>query len=197
MKLYRPSIDNTVVIGIDPASTRLAVVAWYRNEFTYIAASMKHLVSSGPEACGRVGSFITENLPILLPDEWPDKSIAWVEEPVVGVGMRSTIVVSYTAGAVMAAFAPVCRKIHLVSNSHWKKEVLGKGNATKEEIGEYVQEHWPALYQRAQEDKRVIKKDKQDILDAAAICEHGIRKLGFQRSGSPTPHRSLSAQENH
>ena len=51
----------------------------------------------------------------------------------------------------------------LVQNKTWKKYVIGSGNATKEDIKNFVDKKYPQL-----------KNEPQDISDSCAICLFGI-----------------------
>jgi len=85
------------------------------------------------------------------------------EEPVVAGArnLRSTILVAETVGVVLALDA----RVYLVPVSSWKKSTIGRGNATKDEVREWLQSSHPQYAQQCGVD--------QDLTDAAAIYLHG------------------------
>jgi Holliday junction resolvasome RuvABC endonuclease subunit len=138
----------------------------------------------------------------LLFQTYPDTAV-YLEEPVIGRNARSTIVQAQVGGAVMAA---ACRAnvfyFELVNNSHWKKGVVGKGNAGKPEIAAWLEEKWPNAYNLAQKD--------QDLIDASCINRYGVQRQkimqavlsrsrrGTQEGGSPAgTHRRTGGLHAH
>jgi Holliday junction resolvasome RuvABC endonuclease subunit len=51
----------------------------------------------------------------------------------------------------------------------WKKEIVGNGNSTKQQIARWAKECWPAVYDKA--------AGRQDLLDAAGINRYGMKLL--------------------
>ena len=62
----------------------------------------------------------------------------------------------------------------VVNNTVWKKQVLGDGRATKDEIKAFVIVKYP-----------ILTFEKQDILDACAICLMGVNRVkeGVESNG--------------
>lgn len=87
----------------------------------------------------------------------------FIEEPVVAGArnLRSSLQIAQVAGAIMAA--PI--DSYLVPVSSWKKEVVGKGNANKEQVSEWLKDNHPYLYS--------ITGGKQDFVDATCIRLYG------------------------
>lgn len=53
-----------------------------------------------------------------------------------------------------------------IDNKAWKKDILGNGNATKDDIKQFAMAKWAQ------------KLDKQDFCDAACIALWGVRRFG-------------------
>lgn len=86
----------------------------------------------------------------------------YVEAPVVAGArnIQSTIGIAETVGMVLSLGYPAT----LVAISTWKKVVVGKGNATKEEVAEW--------YERTGGSLR-----GQDFYDSSAICAYGVKDM--------------------
>jgi len=91
--------------------------------------------------------------------------LLFVEEPVVaGVrNLRTSLKIAQNAGAVFAGsgipatFVPV---------SSWKKEIVGKGNAKKEEIAEFLKIKHNEMWANCNED--------QNLIDATCVALYGV-----------------------
>ena len=88
----------------------------------------------------------------------------FVEEPVVAGSrnLRVALGIAQLAGVVMTETDTDC---YLVSVSAWKKEVIGKGNATKEQVSDFLSESFPRYSQ--------VCAGKQDLIDATCIALYG------------------------
>lgn len=94
--------------------------------------------------------------------------VIFVEAPVVA-GARNLQVslrIAQTTGAIHAT----TYRSYQVSVGEWKKQVIGKGNAGKPEVKEWMQIQYPNLTQLC---------TKQDHFDAAAIALFGREKLAI------------------
>ena len=87
----------------------------------------------------------------------------FIEEPVVaGVrNLRTTLQIAQISGMVLG----VVDEAYLVPVSTWKKEIVGKGNASKSEVAHWLQQHHPELY-----------TDNQDHIDASCIRLYGEKQ---------------------
>lgn len=92
---------------------------------------------------------------------------AFVEAPILGMtrDIQSTVKQATVSGGVQVALIEWGFGVHLVAPSSWKKAVIGKGNARKDEVGPIIEREWPGLW-------RAIHSD-QDLLDAAALVLYG------------------------
>lgn len=158
-------MDDFVSLGIDPASSKIAFVAVVGDE-EYKTAYYKRLGTSGGHACS--SAWHTTNLFLAVVHmTWPGLPIyAYVESPVVGrAGVRSTMVQAFTSGAVQAALYDAGCDPQGANVSSWKKAVIGKGNATKDDVADWLQLRRPDLFRAA--------GGNQDVVDAACIALYG------------------------
>ena len=174
---------NSVVIGIDASATHIAYLSLYHDETWDIMVSKK-LGKSGPEACFHARNLTLETIDST--SKTAEKRFGVVptihcfyELPVLGRGgFRSTMVQCFTSGAVQAAIHERQCPSHPVNVSSWKKAVVGKGNADKRQVAEYLRLRWNAIYTAA--------AGNQDIYDATAIALYGRRFLASgMASASP------------
>lgn len=166
--------EQSVVIGIDPSATHIAYLSLYPDETWDIVVSTK-LGKSGPEAC-----YHARNLTLETIDRTRESTIrrfgkplpihCFYELPVLGRGgFRSTMVQCFTSGAVQGAIYERECASHPVNVSSWKKAVVGKGNADKGQVAEFLRLRWNAVYSASQ--------GNQDIYDAATIALYGRQFL--------------------
>ena len=94
-----------------------------------------------------------------------------VEEPQIGRGVRSSLQVAQTCGAVMSTLHGI--KAMWVPVSTWKKEVVGRGNADKTAVREWLESSHPGYAERC--------GANQDRIDATCIGLYGVGLL--DRSG--------------
>lgn len=159
------------VVGIDPSSRKLAaVVTW--SDSAGFAVELRDLPPKMPvETCLLAYVWVRR-----LIKEQRDKGYrvhVFIEAPISAVakgGVRALIPQAQVSGALMAGAASlVGTRTELVPLTAWKKEVVGKGNATKPQIKEWAGVYWRRLYDKWHHD--------QDVLDAA-----GINRFGHQRT---------------
>jgi Holliday junction resolvasome RuvABC endonuclease subunit len=156
------------VVGIDPSSRKLAAVYGVVGREPYIEYTVEKLPQDKPTAC-------------LMAYEWMQRLVvgqqatgntvyAAIELPVLGRGgPGSTIPQAQINGALLAGAQCAGATIILVNNARAKKEVVGKGNASKDDIRRWVKDAWPSLYSE-------IKND-QDLCDSAMIYQYGRKTV--------------------
>jgi Holliday junction resolvasome RuvABC endonuclease subunit len=164
-------VDNIVVIGIDPASTKVAFVGMsLENNNQFVVKRHKKLGKSGGEACSN-GRKVTLDFVNQLKDGFgPSKIFAFIESPIVGRGgVRTTMVQCFTSGAIQGALHEQRIPTQAVNVSSWKKQVVGYGRASKEDVAEHLRLRWNDIFTKAEGD--------QDIYDAACIALFGCKQL--------------------
>lgn len=96
--------------------------------------------------------------------------VIYVEEPLVGRSTRVSLHIAQIAGAVLSTLdhlldADGTGASYLVSNSHWKKVLLGSGNADKVKIREWLDLNYSSYALNCDGD--------QDCYDATCIALYG------------------------
>lgn len=157
-----------LVLGIDPASTHLALVATNPITRSFVVHKVVLAKRSGPHACANAYAFVAEFCNEIAPMGTP--RFAYVEHPVRGRNIKSAIVQAFTGGAVQAALEMCGFQTYLVSPSQWKATVCGNGGADKPQIARVVKAKWPKAAREVGDD--------YDLSDAAGICLYGVEVSG-------------------
>lgn len=152
----------TTVIAIDPSSRKLAAVVAKVGKEPTVETHTRKLPQDKPTACLLAFEWVRN-----LVDMQGDTDVyVFVEMPVLGRGgPGSTIPQAQINGALLAGAQMVSAEVVPVNNARVKKSVIGKGNATKEDIRDWVKSAWPVLHAQ-------IGKD-QDLCDSAMIYVYG------------------------
>jgi Holliday junction resolvasome RuvABC endonuclease subunit len=153
-----------LVLGIDPASTHLALVATNPLTQTFVAHKERLAKRSGPEACAAAMTFMPQFLDQIAPMGTP--RYCFIEHNVRGPSMRSTIVQAHTTGVVLACLALAGFSVYQVAPTAWKATVTGNSRAEKPQVVRVVKAKWAKA-------AREIAGD-YDLSDAAAICLYGV-----------------------
>ena len=91
--------------------------------------------------------------------------VVYIEEPVVGRGVRASLQVAQTTGAVMSHLSV---SSYFVNISSWKKTVVGAGNASKGLVGTTLLKLHPRYSSLCGRD--------QDLIDATCIALYGVEQ---------------------
>lgn len=106
-------------------------------------------------------------LTIVLEDEMLDHNcFGWVETPPYVRNHKVTTLLSGTYGVVMCTLAYQGFLVEGARVQEWKKEVVGAGNASKDDVGVAVRNEW-----------EVDGDITEDEADALAIMTYGIKVL--------------------
>lgn len=167
---------NNLVIGIDPSSKHIALVA--RQPVTKTLAVAKYDLREKknspykPEVAAEAKYAIEAFLDSVSRMAAPRAGkLVFLEDPLVGRGgVRATMVQSFVSGVIQAVFVQAGFDVKLVNVKTWKRVVCGNGNATKEQVARVIGTKWPKAHRSAAGD--------QDIIDAAAICLYGCAVAG-------------------
>lgn len=94
--------------------------------------------------------------------------LVMIEEPQVGRGVRASLQVAQTCGAVMATLGgtPWSHRSDWVPVATWKKEVCGKGNLDKKAVATWLESSHPAY--------AALCGANQDRIDATCIGLYGV-----------------------
>lgn len=171
---------STTVIGLDPSSRRLVTVAGAPDTLVMdlwvddVVLKDNDIVVRAQDACVWVADQLSQYTRTLLA----------VESPVFGKGgVRATVTQSIVHGAILAATAGRSDVITVQSNNqHWKKVVVGRGNASKDQITEWVKLHHREFYD---EHCRTLRNGRiaidQDVMDALCIWIAACSTLDIMR----------------
>lgn len=156
-----------VIIGIDPSSRKLAAVVNVLGDPEF-DVHIKHLPAKLPaETCLLAYAWV-RRLCHRYSSEGYDVR-CYLEAPIsAGAkgGVKALLPQAQVSGALLAGAMSVrSASIDLVSIQTWKKQVIGKGNATKTDVKQWAAQYWRAIYESNPSD--------QDVLDAAAINRYG------------------------
>lgn len=88
----------------------------------------------------------------------------WIEDVIVGNNRKYSLGLAEVKGAVMSQL-PVGLDVRLVDNKTWKKELIGNGNASKDQIRNYIDVTHGAY--------APLCGDDQDLYDSACIAIYG------------------------
>jgi hypothetical protein len=150
-------------IGIDPSSKKLAFCL--TQSFSGHEEPGLHKISLPAGVYSASGCAYREAF-LFFQDFKKLSAAAYMEAPVVGRGIGSTIVQAQVGGAVIAAAENAGVPLYLVNVASWKKKVLGKGNLKKEEVSAKLRDIWPEAYAVAHND--------QDLIDACCLNRYGV-----------------------
>jgi Holliday junction resolvasome RuvABC endonuclease subunit len=97
----------------------------------------------------------------------------WIEDTIIGNNRKYSIQLSEAKGALLADLARLRLElgtdVRLVDNKTWKREVVGNGNASKDQVRDYIRVTHPAY--------AAFCGDDQDCYDAACIGLYGFTIL--------------------
>ena len=162
-----------VVAGADPASGKYDIVVFADGEFTTHSWRAEGKKWS-PRNCRDVYRWALDDLGEV------DPGTIWVEEPTMGRGgPHSTIVQALTSGAAQAALVHLGWDVRMVSVPTWKLNTVGSGNASKDDVREFVEHSWSSAWS--------VVEGNPDLVDAACICVYGIEigaRAGHLMDGS-------------
>lgn len=95
---------------------------------------------------------------------------AFVEEPFIHRrNARGVLPLAYVNGAVRASLLSTESSVELVANKAWKKPIVGNGNATKDQIAQWLKLNYPEASSAFDGD--------QDLTDAACVLLFGAKTL--------------------
>lgn len=148
------------IVGVDPSSNKLSAVIT-QGDLNPELHRIK-LPRDKVRACRVAYEWV-----ITLVEPFPLPGVyVFLEMPVLGRGgAGSTIPQAQVNGAMLAAGSMAGVQVVTVNNKRWKKQVVGNGAASKEDVAAWCALCWPPVFEGA--------KGDQDLLDAAAINRFG------------------------
>lgn len=99
--------------------------------------------------------------------------LVYVEEPLVGRGVRTSLQIAQVVGAVLSRLPA---HAYLVDNNAWKKSVCGKGGLAKSDIALWLKEQHPCYSANCDG----VAGHRQDAVDATCIALYGVQQLSVR-----------------
>lgn len=151
-----------IIAGVDLGGRKIAISLWEEGYLSGVTSYSVPKTTRARELC----DLADWSMGILRMAEF-----AVIEEPLVGRSIRSSLQLAHTAGAILSRLGDT--KTHtssaFVEVSTWKKEVVGRGNASKDEVRSWLEATYPAYAVRCGDD--------QDKVDATCIGLYGAKLL--------------------
>lgn len=147
------------VVGVDLGGRKAAVAVLSGQEL------QTHTIEVDPafprhQQLAQVGAFVAD----LCGDSY--QPVVYVEEALIGRGVRSSLMIAQCQGAVYGALAlAAVTSVYAVPVDAWKKGVCGKGGISKEQVSEWLDKVHPCYSAHCDGD--------QDRIDAACIAIYG------------------------
>lgn len=161
-------MSTTHVIGLDHDSKGFHAVAFgpEHRPWQTFASRDRNADVRRIDACHAFRLFL-EDVPV--------GTHIFAEEPLALKNGRTTRLLALMAGALWAQTLSLDVFWHWVDVSHWKREVVGNGNASKEQVAE-----WVRVAARKMPGDRLIQYDiSPDLYDAHCLAVYGRRMIPF------------------
>lgn len=146
-------------IGVD-YGTRKVAIAVIAQDFTLRA--LDDLVLTQTERYNELRVLCAYLTAVVAP--YAHSANAVIESAILGASMNAQTLVNlgYTAGALCLALSNQGITSDFLASATWKKEAIGRGNATKEEVMAWATAVWPEAHIKTQ--------DQADALAMAACA---------------------------
>jgi Holliday junction resolvasome RuvABC endonuclease subunit len=150
-----------ILVGVDPSASGASVVRLTSSvhETWQHKSSEKERNRVCDDVHKAVVQYVVDNL------LGKGEPTVWIEEPVVGVNKRTAIMQAQIQGVLLGSFGSLLNRVYSVSNSAWKKEVVGAGNASKQACAQWLSDHEPELAKTCGGDR--------DLVDAGLVALYG------------------------
>ena len=146
------------IAGIDADSKLFAIVTIDDDAH---AVSIYHK-EKGRTASDRRSDLLDEFAGVIQSGELDDCDAFYIEAPIAGVNIGALRAQAYVIGAMLYILDERYGGVFLVDNGTWKKQVIGHGKASKDDIRAFVESAYD-----------LPLNCEQDICDAAAIAQFG------------------------
>ena len=155
-------------LGLDTSSKAIHIVILDENEnllniYKANCNTKKAFKDRFPELMDNFARILVEDIDIDTVD------YAVIEEPIFAQNRNVVRTLSEVVGAVWGTLCLSDIPTTLVDNGTWKKQILGSGKATKDDILEYAIEKWGDEF------------PEQDYADAACVALYSVKE---NRNGS-------------
>lgn len=146
-----------IIGGVDLGARKAAVSIFNGPTMTHVD-SIEFPSTTRAKEVASVGHWVWTQLRIC--------DSVWVEEPLIGRGVRASLQIAHTAGAVLCQLAADVKHIDFVPVTTWKRDVVGNARADKQQVADWLyQEH--SKYS-------ALCAGNQDRVDATCIGLYGV-----------------------
>lgn len=145
-----------LVAGFDVGSRKVAITVM--DVVTEQIVTYREVVAKKTSRAQEINEVVTG-----VEDLIPRIDFAVVEEPLIGRGTRASLMVTQTVGGLLHVLGAKPTTTTLVPVATWKKDVLGHGHSTKEDIRAWV------------EDTYGLHLKSQDLNDSVAIARQAVQ----------------------
>ena len=156
------------VFGIDLGIRKVAVcvITHGMDGYTCYGIPRLQLVEEKREAeLYKLASYVSALVQTFDPDH------VFIEKPIIGNNRKYSMQISETCGGILAMMGPYSLgvKTVMVDNKTWKRELILNGNASKDDVRNYITEVHPAY--------AAFCGDDQDAYDACCVALYGVTIL--------------------
>ena len=144
------------IVGLDADSKKIAIVCFNNNQLLY----HELLISHSKDAKQRLYDLIMlfeRQIKAIKPQ------IVYIEEAIFIQNFKTSRAIAEVIGNIKVVLSKYKIDYETVPVNSWKKAIIGKGNASKDEVREFILNKYPDL-----------EGCEQDIFDATAICLFGV-----------------------
>jgi Holliday junction resolvasome RuvABC endonuclease subunit len=156
---FEGAVSSPVVVGIDLGARKAALSVFHEGELASVGSLETPSAMSRAKQLSTLAEWSREYTKVA--------THVFIEEPLVGRGVRASLQIAQTAGAVMATLEHA--NARFISNTAWKKALLGNGNANKEMIETWLKSSHPVY--------ATLCGSNQDRIDATCIGQYGVQLL--------------------
>ena len=156
------------IAGIDYGTRRVAIT-FFIHENGLTESFMYELDLSGSNDHVKDMAVLSEYATDLFTKHNP--SFVAIEQPIQGMSknVRVGLLMGMSAGALSVAASRSGAEVAMVAPATWKKTVIGRGNADKQAVSEWLETTYPGLFERCNK--------SQDLVDATCIALHAQKVL--------------------
>ncbi len=163
-----------MIHAFDLGATRIAH-CWVSNEQHYVMDLHADKKMSDEQFYASLFTYLQDRL--------EEGDYVFVEEPLVGRGgVKTAIRLSSVRGIIHLCAELAQASVYPVNVQTWKKEIVGKGNASKSDVAAWVKENHPHMTGSLDD----LGKFKQDGIDAYCIALYGQGVVSLGREISRT-----------
>ena len=159
-----------ITVGIDLGIRKAAYAVWDHEEMLITTGAREVRPQHRAAELTVISEWVLDVVYPISKREYEIVNV-FIEEPLIGNNRKYSLNVAMTYGAVLAELGWLQNEgsiaIYGVNVAHWKRGTVGVGNASKEQIKNYIHEihsSYPALC-----------GNDQDRIDAACIGLYGCR----------------------